>query len=120
MPIAPTPAHYHQKDPDLHRFGSATYKRRPRSTTSATESNDSAPASITSPTLDPPLVDLPISLRKGNRIVSPLPIYNFLSYHHVSPTYYVFVSAFSSIIIPKTIHDKCYHVQDKISFVDNV
>jgi hypothetical protein len=53
---------------------------------------------------------LPIAIRKGNRSTrNPYPIYNFLSYHRLSPTYCAFVSALSSVSIPKTIQEALSH-----------
>ncbi|XP_057434603.1 uncharacterized protein LOC130727476 isoform X2 [Lotus japonicus] len=109
-------AHYHQKDPDLHRFGSATYKRRPRSTTSATESNDSAPASITSPTLDPPLVDLPISLRKA--LNSRLQDGNCLAFKEKVEAEDAVANGFSSFHAGQVIEENTKTLDNKPSAVD--
>lgn len=43
----------------------------------------------------PASADLPIALRKGRcATLNPHPIYDFLSYHHLSPTYNDFVCYF--------------------------
>jgi len=65
-----------------------------------------------SPIVDPPdpSVDLLIALCKGNRSTSnPHPIYNFLSYHRLSPLHHAFVSAVSTISIPKTVKEALSH-----------
>ena len=60
------------------------------------------PSASPAPTL-PPSADLPIALQKGNRSTrNPHPIYNFLSYHRLSSSYSAFVSAISSISLPKS------------------
>jgi len=49
---------------------------------------------------------LPIALREGTRYThNPRPIYNFLSYHKLSPSYYSFPSSMSSITIPKNVNE---------------
>ena len=70
---------------------------------SAEAPTDSLPIPSTSPSPALPLVDnLPIVLRKGNRSTSNLhPIYNFFSYHRLSSPYSTFVSAISSVSLPK-------------------
>ena len=72
---------------------------------------DSLPIPSTSPTSTLPLADnLPIALRKGNRSTSnPHPIYNFLSYHRLSSPYSAFVSAISSVSLPKNTNEALSH-----------
>ena len=67
--------------------------------------------SVSTPAPDPPASPyLPIVIRKGNRSTrNPYPIYNFLSYHRLSPTHCAFVSALSSVSIPKTIQEALSH-----------
>nr|CAN62254.1 hypothetical protein VITISV_023170 [Vitis vinifera] len=65
---------------------------------------DSLPIPSASPTPTLPIfADLPIALRKGNRSTrNPHSIYNFLSYHRLSSSYSAFVSAISSVSLPKS------------------
>ena len=72
---------------------------------------DSLPIPSASPTSALPLADnLPIALRNGNRSTSnPHPIYNFLSYHRLSSSYSAFVSAISSVSLPKNTNEALSH-----------
>ena len=61
--------------------------------------------SFMAPVLPSP-TDLPIVLRKGTHCSSnPHPIYNFLTYHHLSSTYSAFVSTLSFVSLLKTMHE---------------
>ena len=52
----------------------------------------------------------PIALRKGIRSTrNPHPIYNFLSYHRLSPFYCSFLSSVSSVPIPKNVKEALDH-----------
>ncbi|XP_043816945.1 uncharacterized mitochondrial protein AtMg00820-like [Manihot esculenta] len=52
----------------------------------------------------------PLALRKGIRSSrNPHPIYNFVSYHRLSPSYYTFVSVVSAVSIPKTVREALDH-----------
>ena len=72
---------------------------------------DSLPIPSASPASAlPPSADLPIALQKGNRSTrNPHPIYNFLSYHQLSSPYSVFVSAISSVSLPKSTPEALSH-----------
>lgn len=78
-----------------------------------TTPSDSLPASTSSPAPVEPLTDdanLPIALRKGTRSTrNPYPIYNFLSYHRLSPSYHAFISNLSTVPIPKTVSEAMSH-----------
>ena len=78
---------------------------------SAEVSADLLPIPLASPTPAlPPTDNLPIALRKGNRSTNnPHPIYNFLSYHRLSSPYSAFVSAKSSVSLPKNTHEALSH-----------
>lgn len=68
-----------------------------------------------------PSNDLPIALHKGKRsTVNPHPVYNFLSYHQLSPSYFAFVSALSSVSIPKTVHETLSHQGWKQAMIDEM
>ncbi|RVX23666.1 Retrovirus-related Pol polyprotein from transposon RE2 [Vitis vinifera] len=59
------------------------------------------PSASPAPALPSPN-DLPIAVRKGTRSTrNPHPIYNFLSYHRLSSPYSAFVSAISSVSLPR-------------------
>jgi len=54
--------------------------------------------------------DWPIALRKGTQSTrNSHPIYNFLSYHRLSPSYYSFVFSLSSLTVPNNIHEALDH-----------
>ena len=54
--------------------------------------------------------DLPIAIRKGTRSTCSLhPVYNFLSYHHLSLPYFVFVSTLSYVSTLKSTSEALSH-----------
>ena len=67
----------------------------------------SHPAPVSPPAAVLPSEDmLPITLRKDTRSSrNPHPIYNFLSYHHLSSPFCAFLSSLSSISVPKTVSE---------------
>ena len=83
---------------------------------------NSLPIPSASPTPALPLADnLPIALRKGNLSTSnPHPIYNFLSYHRLSSPYSAFVSAISSISLPKNTNEAFSHPGWRQAMVDEM
>ncbi|RVW71744.1 Retrovirus-related Pol polyprotein from transposon TNT 1-94 [Vitis vinifera] len=83
---------------------------------------DSPPIPSASPALAlPPSADLPIALRKGNRSTrNPHPIYNFLSYHRLSSPYSAFVSAISSVSLPKSTLEALSHSGWRQAMVDEM
>nr|KYP75541.1 Retrovirus-related Pol polyprotein from transposon TNT 1-94 [Cajanus cajan] len=105
--IPPTPPRFGSP---LHQFG-ITYERR---------SHIVVPALTSSPTSAlPTSVDLLITLHKGSRSTcNPHPIYNFLSYHRLSPTYYAFVFVISSVTIPKTVQKALTHPGWRQAMID--
>ncbi|RVW81345.1 Retrovirus-related Pol polyprotein from transposon RE2 [Vitis vinifera] len=84
------------------------YHRRHRAVApplfSAEVPDDSPPVPPISPTPALSSTDhLPIALRKGNQSTrNPHPIYNFLSYHQLSSSYFAFVSTLSSVFLSKS------------------
>ncbi|RVW15111.1 Retrovirus-related Pol polyprotein from transposon TNT 1-94 [Vitis vinifera] len=65
--------------------------------------------------------DLPIAVRKGTRSTrNPHPIYNFLSYHRLSSPYSAFVSAISSVSLPKSTHEVLSHPGWRQAMVDEM
>ncbi|RVW47659.1 Retrovirus-related Pol polyprotein from transposon TNT 1-94 [Vitis vinifera] len=65
--------------------------------------------------------DLPIAVRKGTRSTrNPHPIYNFLSYHRLSSPYSAFVSAISSVPLPKSTHEALSHPGWRQAMVDEM
>ena len=85
------------------------YTRRPRTDTGPPADSSPMAPSSTTPVLSSP-ADLPIAIRKGTRSsCNPHPIYNFLTYHHLSSPYSAFVSTLSSVSIPKTVHEALSH-----------
>jgi len=69
-----------------------------------------SPSSPGTTTLDHDDLNWPIDIRKGTRSTrNPHPIYNFLSYHRVSPSYFSFISSVSSITIPKIVKEALDH-----------
>ncbi|RVW28752.1 Retrovirus-related Pol polyprotein from transposon RE1 [Vitis vinifera] len=78
------------------------------------------PSASPAPAL-PPSADLPIALRKGNRSTrNPHPIYNFLSYHRLSSPYSAFVSAISSVSLPKSTPEALSHPGWRQAMVDEM
>ena len=78
------------------------------------------PSASPAPTL-PPSADLPIALRKGNRSTrKPHPIYNILSYHRLSSPYSAFVSAISSVSLPKSTLEALFHPGWRQAMVDEM
>ena len=80
------------------------------------QDNGESPASDSSPSSPPPTPPgandsaWPIALRKGTRSTrNPHPIYNFLSYHRLSPSYFSLLSLVSSVVIPKNAKDALDH-----------
>lgn len=64
---------------------------------------------------------MPIAIRKGTRSTcNPHPIYNFLSYHRLSPSYYSFVSSISSISIPKNVFEALNHPGWRQAMIDEM
>jgi len=69
-----------------------------------------SPSSPGTTTPDHDDLNWPIAICKGTRSTrNPHPIYNFLSYHKVSPSYFSFISFVSSITIPKTVKEALDH-----------
>ncbi|RVW36769.1 Retrovirus-related Pol polyprotein from transposon RE1 [Vitis vinifera] len=65
--------------------------------------------------------DLPIVVGKGTRSSrNPHPIYNFLSYHRLSSPYSAFVSAISSVSLPKSTHEALSHPGWRQAMVDEM
>ena len=86
------------------------YQRHPRVAAPlpfAEAPTDSLPIHSASPApVLPSPNDLPIAIRKGTRSTrNPHPIYIFLSYHRLSSPYSAFVSAISSVSLPKSTHE---------------
>ncbi|BAU03207.1 hypothetical protein VIGAN_UM041900, partial [Vigna angularis var. angularis] len=76
------------------------------------QDNGESPTSDSSPSSHPPTPPgendsaWPIVLRKGTRSTrNPHPIYNFLSYHRMSPSYFSLLSSVSSVVIPKNMKE---------------
>ena len=99
-----------------------TYQHRTRQVGSIVpevSSRDPHPSSTSPQLMDPPSPstsshnsdsDWPIAIRKGTRSTrNSHPIYNFLSYHRLSPTYTSFVFSLSSLTIPSTVHEALDH-----------
>ncbi|RVW60653.1 Retrovirus-related Pol polyprotein from transposon TNT 1-94 [Vitis vinifera] len=78
------------------------------------------PSASPAPALPSPN-DLPIAVRKGTRSThNPHPIYNFLSYHRLSSPYSAFVSAISSVSLPKSTHEALSHPGWRQAMVDEM
>ena len=85
------------------------YTHRPHPSTGPLA--DSSPMPQSSLTPVPQLLnDLPIAIQKGTRSTcNSHPVYNFLSYHHLSLSYFVFVSTLSSVSIPTSTSEALSH-----------
>lgn len=92
-----------------------TYHRQSRpSSTTQVENNESADSSPNMPlsldSVPTPITNSPIASHVGNESTrNTYPLYNFVSYHRLSPTYNVFVSSLSTFSIPKTIREALSH-----------
>ena len=65
--------------------------------------------------------DWPIALRKGTQSTrNSHPIYNFLSYHWLSPSYYSFVFSLSSLTVPNNIHEALDHPGWRQAMIDEM
>ncbi|PNY04058.1 hypothetical protein L195_g000470 [Trifolium pratense] len=111
-------------DPKNFRFG-ITYEHRhvKAPETALTGSSDSALVQIPSPIAVPSnlSIDLPIAARKGKQSTSnPHPIYNFLRYYILPLVHYVFVSAISSIFIPKNVQEALSHLGWRQTMIDKM
>ncbi|XP_025983399.1 uncharacterized protein [Glycine max] len=94
---------------------------QPRTTQIGFPVPEASPRDSCSSLTSPPLMDpstfsshsnshWPIAIRKGTRSTcNPHPIYNFLSYHRLSPSYSSFVFSLSSITIPSTVREALNH-----------
>ncbi|RVW36122.1 Retrovirus-related Pol polyprotein from transposon RE2 [Vitis vinifera] len=104
---------------------SLVYHRRPRVVAplpfvEAPANSLPIPSASPAPAL-PSSNDLPIAVRKGTRSTcNPHPIYNFLSYHRLSSPYSAFVSAISSISLPKSTHEALSHPGWRQAMVDEM
>ncbi|RVW25208.1 Retrovirus-related Pol polyprotein from transposon TNT 1-94 [Vitis vinifera] len=104
---------------------SEVYHRRPRVVAplpfpEAPADSLPIPSASPAPALPSPN-DLPIAVRKGTRSTrNPHPIYNFLSYHRLSSPYSAFVSAISSVSLPKSTHEALSHPGWRQAMVDEM
>jgi len=65
--------------------------------------------------------DWPIAIRKGTRSTrNPHPIYNFLSYHRLSPSYFSFVFSLSSLTVPSNVHKALGHPGWRQTMIDEM
>ena len=72
--------------------------------------SDSSPSSLDPTTPDEGDSGWPIALRKGTRSSrNPHPIYNFLSYHRLSPSYCSLLSSVSFVVILKNVNEALDH-----------
>ena len=96
------------------------YTHRPRTDIGPPDdSSPMAPSSMTSVLPSP--VDLPIAIRKGTHSSrNPHPLYNFLTYQHLSSPYSAFVSTLSSVSVPKTVHETLSHLDWKQAMVEEM
>ena len=105
-----------------------TYQRRiqPVGSIVSEDPPDSHPSSINPQAMDPATShpsdsDWPIAIRKGTRSSrNPHPIYNFLSYHRLSPSYSSFVFSLSSHSVPSNIHEALSHPGWRQAMIDEM
>ena len=72
------------------------------------------------PVLSSP-ANLPIVIQKGTHSSrNPHPIYNFLTYHRLSSSYFAFVSTLPSVYVPKTVHETLSHPHWKQAIVEEI
>ena len=109
-----------------------TYQQRTRqggSTVTELSPRDSQPSPTNPQTMDPSSStsshhsdsDWPIAIRKGTRSTrNPHLIYNFLSYHRLSPSYSSFVFSLSSLTVPSNVHEALNHPGWKQAMIDEM
>ena len=86
------------------------YTRHPRTDIEPLADSSPMAPSSTTPVLSSP-ADLHIVIRKGTcSSHNPHPIYNFLTYHHLSSPYSAFVSTLSFVSVPKIVHKTLSHL----------
>ena len=96
------------------------YTRRPRPLTGPLVDSSSMPLSSPAPVPQPPN-DPPYIIRKGTHSTcNPHPVYNFLSYHHLSLPYFAYVSTLSSISIPTSTSETLSHPGWKQTMVEEM
>ncbi|RVW13553.1 Retrovirus-related Pol polyprotein from transposon TNT 1-94 [Vitis vinifera] len=72
------------------------------------------------PIVSPPDAMPPRPLQGTRSTRNPHPIYNFLSYHRLSSPYSAFVSAISSVPLPKSTHEALSHPDWRQAMVDEM
>lgn len=80
-------------------------------------------AQLFEPIMDQPMSsdDLPITLRKRSKSTrNPRPIHYFLSFNHLSLSYFALVLVLSSVTIPKIVHEELAHPVWKQVMIDNM
>ena len=83
------------------------------------DSSSMPPSSLAS--VPQPPDDLPMAIRKGTRSTcNPHLVYNFLSYHRLSLSYFAFVSTLSSIFIPISISEALSPLGWKLAMVEEM
>ena len=109
IPLVLPSLNFPSPPPDVVTQPLQVYARRPRPPTGPRV--DSSLMSQSSPAPVPQSFDdLPIAIRKGTCSTSnPHPVYNFLSFHHLSLPYFVFVSTLSSVSTPKSTSEALSH-----------
>ncbi|PNX77125.1 retrovirus-related Pol polyprotein from transposon TNT 1-94 [Trifolium pratense] len=127
IPVLDVPQVSEQESPShVDRKYGITYERHRHNAPNVAlppEPQDSVPAPISSPTTVPPdtSADQPITIRKGNRSTrNPYPVYNFVSYHRLSSCHSAFVSALSSITIPKNVQEALSHPGWRQAMIDEM
>ena len=96
------------------------YTSCPRPPTRPHVDSSSMPPSSLALVPQPP-DDLPIAIRKGTRSTcNPHLVYNFLSYHRLSLSYFAFVSTLSSIFIPISISEALSYSGWKLAMVEEM
>ncbi|XP_019179337.1 PREDICTED: uncharacterized protein LOC109174571 [Ipomoea nil] len=68
-----------------------------------------------------PATSSPIASRVGNRSSrNPFPIYNFISYDRLSPSYNAFITCLSSVSAPKSVKEALSHPGWRQAMVDEM
>ena len=106
--ILPSPD-FPSPPPDVVSRPFQVYTRRPLPPTRPRVDSSLMPQSSPAP-VPQPFDDLPIAIRKGTHSTSnPHPVYNFLSFHRLSLSYFAFVSTLSSVSTPKSTSEALSH-----------
>ena len=84
---------------------------------------DSSQGKISEPHITEPVfndLNWPIALRKGVRSCTNHPIYNFVSYKNLSPSYKAFISSLDQVQVPNSVHEAIQIPEWKAAILEEI